>query len=80
MSNSTLQTSSSIDILDKYFNENSWYELTNLNELIKLTGLDSTFIKVISTFGLYLFIYKKHIITIKHAISFHFSVILKVNV
>lgn len=35
-----------IELLEKYFHENPWYDLTNLDELIKLTGLDALTIKV----------------------------------
>lgn len=35
-----------MDLLEKYFNENPWSDLTNLDELIKLTGLDEAYIKV----------------------------------
>lgn len=35
-----------MDLLEKYFNENPWYDLTNLDELIKSTGLDEASIKV----------------------------------
>ncbi len=37
-----------MDVLEKHFNENPWYDVTNLSELIKLTGLDESTIKVIS--------------------------------
>lgn len=33
-------------LMDSYFNENPWYDLTNLNELMKITGLDEANIKV----------------------------------
>lgn len=39
-----------MELLEKYFNENPWYDLTNLDELIKLTGLDEASIKVFSIF------------------------------
>ena len=34
------------DILEKYYCENPWYDSTNLEELIKYTGLDDHTIKV----------------------------------
>jgi hypothetical protein len=37
-----------MNLIEKYFNENPWYDLTNnLDELIKITGLDEATIKVI---------------------------------
>ena len=44
-----------MELLDKYFNENPWYDLTNLDEIIKFTGLDETSIKV-----KVLFVYKQN--------------------
>ena len=35
-----------IEILEKYFHENPWSDMTKLEELIKLTGLDDITIKV----------------------------------
>jgi len=35
-----------MELLEKYFNQNPWYDMTNLDELIKLTGLDEHSIKV----------------------------------
>ncbi len=37
-----------IDLLDKYFHENPWCDLSNLDALVKHTGLDDNTIKVIS--------------------------------
>jgi hypothetical protein len=34
------------ELLEKYFNENPWYDSTNLDEIIKLTGLEEAYIKV----------------------------------
>ena len=36
-----------IDLLEKFFNENPWYDMTNLEDLIIKTSLDELFIKVI---------------------------------
>ena len=35
-----------VELLEKYFNENPWYDATNLDEITKLTGLDEAYIKV----------------------------------
>jgi len=35
-----------VELLEKYFNENPWYDSTNLDEIIKLTGLEEAYIKV----------------------------------
>lgn len=35
-----------MDSLDKYFNQNQWHDLTNLEDMIKSTGLDENSIKV----------------------------------
>ena len=35
-----------VELLEKYFNENPWYDSTNLEEIIKLTGLEEAYIKV----------------------------------
>ena len=35
-----------MELLEKYFNENPWYDSTNLDEITKLTGLDEAYIKV----------------------------------
>ena len=48
-----------LEMLEKYFNENPWSDLTNLDELIKLTGLDETSIKV-SFFCEFVLILFKH--------------------
>jgi hypothetical protein len=37
-----------MELLEKYFNQNPWYDLTNLDELIKLTGLDEASLRVIT--------------------------------
>lgn len=50
-SNSTTTSSSNfmlMELLEKYFNQNPWYDLTNLDELIKLTGLDEASLRVIT--------------------------------
>lgn len=39
-----------MELLEKYFNQNPWYDLTNLDELIKLTGLDEASLRVIIPF------------------------------
>lgn len=36
--------------LEKYFNQNPWYDLTNLDELIRSTGIDDISIKVLFIF------------------------------
>ena len=36
-----------IELLEKYFHENPWSDFTNLDELIKSTGLDDVTIKVL---------------------------------
>jgi hypothetical protein len=35
-----------VELLEKYFNENPWYDSTNLDEITKLTGLEEAYIKV----------------------------------
>ena len=35
-----------MELLEKYFNENPWYDSTNLDEIVKLTGLEEAYIKV----------------------------------
>ena len=35
-----------MELLEKYFLENPWSDITNIEELIKLTGLDDITIKV----------------------------------
>jgi hypothetical protein len=36
-----------MDLLEKFFNENPWYDMTNLDELIIQTSLDEMNIRVI---------------------------------
>jgi hypothetical protein len=35
-----------MESLDKYFSQNPWYDLSNLDEMIKSTGFDDISIKV----------------------------------
>lgn len=65
------------EMLDKYFKQNQWYDLTNLDELIKLTGLDETSIRVIKKLLFPSFVYTRVDYIKKIILSWHETLLEK---